>query len=413
MSKQDIDPERHSEMYVKDLEKKVRQLEDTEKAILNVLEDARLLEEELHRQTEERESILRFLRSIGDGIIAVDLGGNTLFVNEVACRLVRPTVSKGDPCDISNMRCQDLFSLQNEKYPDVSVDFLERIVKGERLVEDKHGVLVRADGSTVPIAFSISPIRGDEEKLLGCMIAFKDMTEERQVEGAKDRFLSVAAHQLRTPLSGMRWHMEMLLGGDMGAMSSESEETVRKVYDNTVRMIELINDLLNVALLDAGQSPESLESTGISDVLSEIFEELKPLAEKSRVSLDLSLAGKSESWKTISFPRRLHEVFENLIHNAVKYSRPDSKVFVSLESGSKGRCLVSVRDEGIGIPKAERDKVFGKFFRVSNALRWKTEGSGLGLAVVKSFVEEMGGSVSFESEEGKGTTFIVDLPLAK
>lgn len=402
-----------SESYVRDLEKKVHQLEDTEKAILNVLEDARLLEEELRRQTDERESILRFLRSIGDGIIAIDLGGNTLFVNEIACRLVRPSAPKEEPCDISNMRCQDLFSLQNEKHPGVPIDFLERIAKGERLVEDTYGMLVRADGSAVQVAFSVTPIRSEGEKLLGCMIAFRDMTEERLVDGAKDRFLSVAAHQLRTPLSGMRWHMEMLLGGDVGTMSPDVEETVRKIYDNAVRMIGLINDLLNVALLDAGQSPDSLESIGVSDVLSEIFAELKPFAEKSRVSLDLSLAGKSESWKVLSFPRRLHEVFENLIHNAVKYSRPDSKVSVSFYAGVKGRCLISVRDEGIGIPKADYNKVFGKFFRASNALRWKTEGSGLGLTVVKSFVEEMGGTVSFESEEGKGTTFVVDLPLAK
>ncbi len=408
-----VDSENISEAYVKDLEKKVRQLEDTERAILNVLEDARLLEEQLRRQTEERDSILRFLRSIGDGVVAVDLGGNVLFVNEIACQILNVPGCDAEKCDVGGVRCQELFSLRNEKHPEISIDFLERIVKGERLIEDMHGVLVRPDGSTVPIAFSVSPIRGEGEKLLGCMIAFKDMTEERQVESAKDRFLSVAAHQLRTPLSGMRWHMEMILNGDMGEVAPEVKETIEKIHENTVRMVGLINDLLNVALLDSGQGPESAEPIGVSDALAEIFDELKPLAEKSRVSLDLSLAGKSESWRVLSFPRRLHEIFENLIHNAVKYSRPDSKVSVSLEAGTKGRCLVSVRDEGIGIPKAEQGKVFGKFFRASNALRWKTEGSGLGLPVVKSFVEEMGGMVSFESEEGKGTTFIVDLPLAK
>lgn len=399
--------------YVKDLEKKVRQLEDTEKAILNVLEDARLLEEQLRRQTEERDSILRFLRSIGDGIVAVDLGGNMLFVNEVAFQIIKSSKFDTGKFDVSGIRCQDLFSLRNEKHPDVSIDFLERIVKGERCIEDMHGVLARPNGSTISIAFSVNPILGEDDKLLGCMISLKDMTEERQVESAKDRFLSVAAHQLRTPLSGMRWHMEMILGGDIGEVSPEVKETIGKIHENTVRMVGLINDLLNVALLDAGQSPESLESIGVSDVLSEIFEELKPLAEKSRVSLNLSLAGKSDTWRIRSFPRRLHEVFENLIHNAVKYSRPDSKVSVSLDAGEKGHGIISVQDEGIGIPKTERDKIFGKFFRASNALRWKTEGSGLGLAVVKSFVEEMGGTVSFESEEGKGTTFIVDLPLAK
>jgi signal transduction histidine kinase len=178
-------------------------------------------------------------------------------------------------------------------------------------------------------------------------------------------------------------------------------------------MIGLINDLLNVALLDAGQDPESAESVGIVETIHGVLGELQPLAEKSDVRIDFHPSEPSSDWNILSFPRRLYEVCENLIHNAVKYSRPKSTVTIRLESTSEGEVSLSVSDTGIGIPKSEREKIFGKFFRASNALRWKTEGSGLGLAVVKNFVEEMGGHVSFESEENKGTTFLVRLPLAK
>lgn len=398
--------------YVKELEKRVHQLEDTEKAILNVLEDARLLEDQLRRQTEERESILRFLRSIGDGVIAVDLGGNILFVNEAAAHLLVPDENSPEmPETLKGVRCPEVFSLESEKVPGVSVDFLERVIKEGKILEDTRGVLVRKAGGQIPIAYSVSPIYGEDRRLLGCMIVIKDMTEEREVDSVKDRFLSVAAHQLRTPLSGMRWHMEMILNGDLGEASPEIKETMTKIHENTVRMVGLINDLLNVALLDAGQNPATAEPVGISETITSVIEELKSLAEKSRVAMEFSMEQESSTWQVLSFPRRLYEVCENLIHNAVKYSRPDSTVSIRLELKKKGWCRLSVKDTGIGIPKSEREKLFGKFFRASNALRWKTEGSGLGLAVVKNFVEEMGGHISFESEEDRGSVFVVDIPF--
>jgi PAS domain S-box-containing protein len=400
--------------YVKELEKKVHQLEDTEKAILNVLEDARLLEDQLHRQTEERESILRFLRSIGDGVIAVDLGGNILFVNETAARLLVPDGNSSEISEaMKGARCPEVFSLESEKAPHMSVDFLERVIQEGKVFEDTRGVLARKSGGQIPVAYSVSPIHGEGDRLLGCMIVLKDMTEEREVDNAKDRFLSVAAHQLRTPLSGMRWSMEMVLNGDSGDVSAEVKQTVARIHENTIRMIALINDLLNVALLDAGQDPESAEPVAVKETLADVFQELKPYADKSNIVLEFSAPREASEWHVLSLPRRLYEVCENLVHNAVKYSRTNSSVTVALESVTSDRCRISVKDNGIGIPKGDCDKIFGKFFRASNAFRWKTEGSGLGLAVVKSFVEEMGGHVSFESEEEKGTVFIVELPLVK
>ena len=395
------------------IERDITERRQYESRLVAQAEDLKIANEALAREKEERDSVLRFLRSIGDSVIAVDLGGNILFLNEAAGNILG--VSKGDieKQALLGSRCQDLFSLANEKRPDTVVDFLEQIIATKSSLEVARGILIRKDLEPLAVAYSVNPISSDDKRLLGCMIVLKDMTEERAMDSAKDRFLSVAAHQLRTPLSGMRWNMEMLLGGDVGDVSPEVSETVKKIHANTLRMIGLINDLLNVALLDAGQDPESSEAVGIVETISTVLGELQSLAEKSGVRIDFSPTKKSSSWKVVSFPRRLHEVCENLIHNAVKYSRPESTVTVRLEELSEHEASLSVSDTGIGIPKSEREKIFGKFFRASNALRWKTEGSGLGLAVVKNFVEEMGGRVSFESEEGKGTTFLVRLPIAK
>ncbi len=395
------------------VERDITKRRQYEKQLVDQAEDLKVANESLGREKEERDSVLRFLQSIGDSVIAVDLGGNILFLNEAAGSILGIPEYDVKSQSVLGNRCQDFFSLATEKYPDVSIDFLEQIITKKSSLENARGLLVRRTLETLPIAYSINPIHSDDNRLLGCMIVFKDMTEERAMDNAKDRFLSVAAHQLRTPLSGMRWNMEMLLGGDVGEISPEATETVKKIHANTLRMIGLINDLLNVALLDAGQDPESSEAVGVVETISTVLEELQSLAEKSSVHIDFAPSKKSNSWKVLSFPRRLHEVCENLIHNAVKYSPSGSTVTIHLDTTTEDEIVFSVSDTGIGIPKSEREKIFGKFFRASNALRWKTEGSGLGLAVVKNFVEEMGGRVSFESKEGKGTTFLVELPLAK
>ena len=395
------------------VERDVTERHRYEEQLVDQAEDLKVANEALGREKEERDSVLRFLRSIGDSVIAADLGGNILFLNEAAGNILGLSNRGIGTQTLLGSRCQEWFSLATERNPNVSVDFLEQVITKKTSLEDARGILIRKDMEVLPIAYSINPMYSDDQRLLGCVLVFKDMTEERAMDSAKDRFLSVAAHQLRTPLSGMRWNMEMLLGGDVGEISPAVAETVQKIHANTLRMIGLINDLLNVALLDAGQDPESTESVGIVETIRGVLGELQSLAEKSDVQIDFHPSEPSSDWNILSFPRRLYEVCENLIHNAVKYSRPKSTVTIRLESISEGEVSLSVSDTGIGIPKSEREKIFGKFFRASNALRWKTEGSGLGLAVVKNFVEEMGGHVSFESEENKGTTFLVRLPLAK
>lgn len=406
--------EKNDVQFFVGVERDVTEQRKYEDQLITQAKDLENINEELQREKDERDSILRFLRSIGDGVIAVDLGGNVLFVNETASQLIMVPSLSADKREMKGVRCKELFWIASEKRPDDSIDFLERIVGGEKSLEDTHAVLLRSDKSMIPIAYSVSPIRGEDERLLGCMLIIKDMTDEREVDSAKDRFLSVAAHQLRTPLSGMRWHMEMLLDGDVGEISPEVKEVIEQVHENTLRMAGLINDLLNVALLDAGQDQGSSGPVNVVETVKSSIDELKLFAEKLKISLDLFVSENSHEWSVRSLPRRLYEICENLIHNAIKYSRSGSTVSIRVEASKKeGFCVLTVSDTGIGIPKAEREKIFGKFFRASNAFRWRTEGTGLGLCVVKSFAEEMGGSITFESEEGEGTKFIVEFPIAK
>lgn len=230
-----------------------------------------------------------------------------------------------------------------------------------------------------------------------------------QLDQAKTDFINIASHQLRTPLGGMRWSIEMLLGDEVGAVSDEAKETIRQVYENNQRMVVLVNDLLNVARIEQGKVVEKPEMTDIAVVLNEAVKAMRVEARHKEADLRLEIL--SENIPSIMVaPKRFFEVIQNLISNAIKYNRPNGSVTVTLQT-SKKHMRISVTDTGIGIPASEQGKIFSKFFRAGNAIASTVEGTGLGLFVVKSFIEENGGIVRFKSTEGVGTTFIIELPL--
>lgn len=236
-----------------------------------------------------------------------------------------------------------------------------------------------------------------------------EITQEKQLERIKDEFLSVASHQLRTPLGSMRWNMEMLLGGDVGELNPEAKKTVEQIYESNKRMITLVNDLLNVSRIDQDRVADNPKLTDIVDIIQEAVVEMEPLAKEQSVIIKLEV--KNDYFPRITLdPKRFREVVQNLLSNAVKYNKPQGTVDVDVQK-LNGYVEVKITDTGMGIPKKDQNRLFSKFFRAENAILAQTEGSGLGLFVVKSYIEAWGGKVSFESEEGKGTTFIITLPI--
>jgi PAS domain S-box-containing protein len=358
--------------------------------------------ENIAREKEKTEAILRFLRSIGDGVLATDLEKRIIFANKAASILLASD-------DIEGKLHKDVFRIVSEKDRAEVVCPVAEIISG-KTKEPIHGqgILLRHDASSVPVSFSASPIYDGEGGLLGAMIVLKDRSDEREAARTKDRFLSVSAHQLRTPLSGMRWSMEMLLGGDLGKLPKEARDMVARIHANNVRMIELVGDLLDVARINEGTYREKALPLDVAPLVNEVMENMKSDADNRRVTLAFTSGGDAIP-KVLAAPKRLYEVIENLLGNAIKYTDAGGTVAVTL-CQSEGGVTLSVADTGIGIPAHEQEKIFSKFFRASNAMRKNTEGSGLGLSVVKSFMEEIGGRVWFESVEGKGTTFFVEVP---
>lgn len=224
----------------------------------------------------------------------------------------------------------------------------------------------------------------------------------------KSEFVSVVSHQLRSPLSNLRWALEFLLSGRAGKIEGKQFEYFKILKENSRRMQELASDLLTVSQIETAKSSPKKIIFSLSGLAKDLFPEFGPFARASNVEVKLNIR---ESIPPISGdPRQIRQAAENLIDNAVRYVKERGWVEINL-SREKNNVLFEVRDNGVGIPETDKKYIFQKFFRSENALRYQTEGSGLGLYIAKNFVEKAGGKIGFESEENKGSVFWFTLPI--
>lgn len=229
-----------------------------------------------------------------------------------------------------------------------------------------------------------------------------------RLDQMKSEIISVVAHQLRTPLSATKWMFQMLLDGDIGTLPPEQKSFIMKGHESNERMIALINDLLSVDRLESGKFKYVFVPVQLEELVRDMVNELLPIAAQRRVRIDFDLPAPSLPKIKVD-PDKIRDVLQNIIDNAIKYSKDAGVVRVAL--ADEGSFLhLSVSDSGIGIPESEKDKIFARFFRASNAVRADTNGSGLGLFIAYSIVRRHGGELWFDSKEGEGTTFHATLP---
>ena len=232
-----------------------------------------------------------------------------------------------------------------------------------------------------------------------------DITEQKKLDQAKTEFMSLASHQLRTPVSTIKWYTDMLLSGNLGELSPKQKEYIGIVYKVDKEMIELIDILLNVSRSEIGSIKPESKPTNVIELTESVLLELSSQIEDKQLIIDKQY---DDSFKDMeSDPKLLRIVIQNLISNAVKYTLPGGTITLSFNNSFPKRTII-VSDTGIGIPKEEQDKIFTKLFRADNARSLVgNQGTGLGLYLIKSIIEEMGGSIAFTSEENKGSIFTI------
>lgn len=228
-----------------------------------------------------------------------------------------------------------------------------------------------------------------------------------EIDRQKDELLSIVSHQLATPVSAVKWYLEMMHDGDVGALTKEQEEHVGTMQTSMHNLADLIHLLLDVSRIQLDRMKVDRQPLDLAEFFEEMLTVIRPMAEEKKLNFTASLP---ISLPTVSLDKRLMTMaVENILTNAVKYTPEKGTVTFTVElNGKTMRC--SVRDTGCGIPKAEQEKVFSKLFRASNAT---DGGNGFGLYIAKGAVESQGGKIWLKSKVGKGTTFFIELPLVE
>lgn len=230
----------------------------------------------------------------------------------------------------------------------------------------------------------------------------------RELDRQKDELLGLVSHQLATPVSGLRWDLEMILDGDLGVLNDKQKEELTTLQGVVGNLSDLVTMILDVSRIQLGRMKVDKTEIDLHQFYKEMADVLLPRSKDKKQTFTVNLP---EDLKMGYIDKRLtHMTIENLMSNAVKYTPEGGTVTVDV-THKDGIMHCVVADNGMGIPKKDQDKIFGKLYRASNVA--SVDGNGFGLYVAKGAIESQGGKIWFQSEEGKGTKFFVDLPINK
>ncbi len=343
------------------------------------------------------------LENIGDGVIGINNKGEIIFINKQVEILTgwREEELMGK----SLIHSIKLIDGQGNEVPVSERPIRNALYSNKKVISNSY-YYQRKDGSQFAVSITATPVVV-YGLVIGGIDVFRDVTKEREVDRMKTEFISLASHQLRTPLSAIKWFTEMLVDGEMGSLNAEQKELVENIYQSNERMIGLVNTLLNISRIESGRIIIDPEPTDIKTLVDQVVLELQPKIQKKNHKLIVSVHGELPKIKID--PKLTRHVYMNLLTNAIKYT-PEGGEIVVLISKSGNEIISQISDNGFGIPKRDQEKVFTKFFRSKNIIGIETDGTGLGLYLTKAIVDSSGGKIWFESEEGKGTTFWFILP---
>lgn len=345
------------------------------------------------------ELVYKLIHSSASHTIVTDINGTILFANRVAEETTEFTLQEmlgNTPRLWGGMMTKQFY----EKMWNLKLD--GKIFKGEVINRKKSGKLYIS-------SIHIAPIFGEDKKIIGFLSTEEDVTKEKTIDREKTEFVSLASHQLKTPVGAMRWNLEMLMDGDYGQLSSKQKDVIKEIFGMNIRMNELINRLLNISRIELGTFIIEPSPTDFAVVCNEVLSEIEWEIAKKNHTLIKNI---NEKLPIIpADPKLLRMIFQNLLSNAIKFTQQSGKITITLDSDK--RCIIfRVANNGAPIPQEDQSRIFEKLFRANNAQEQDPGGSGLGLYLVKQIVDNSGGKIWFTSKKGKDTIFSVSFPLS-
>jgi len=391
------------EIIEKRVKEKTRELDEKIKEAERMLAEAQeKTPEEIEKLLrEERERSSEVIKNLTDGLIILDENGKILEINP---------------------KTEEVFSIKKKEVEGKKISELKEnsplsgvaklIYENGAIKEFERKEFSPKEDTVISLTSVRMELTGGKK---GYLLVLHDISREKLVQELKTEFVALSAHQLRTPLSGIKWTLKMLIDGDMGELKEGQKEFLQKIYQNNERMIKLINDLLDVTKIEEGKYLYYSRSEDIVAALDTVLPPLKERAKRKGLKFEVIMP-KTKPPKLEMDREKIEICMQNLIDNAIKYTEK-GEVKVALQYNKKGQKVVfSVKDTGIGIPRSQQKRVFTKFFRATKEhLKSEVEavGSGLGLYITKNIIKAHGGEIWFESEEGKGSTFYFSLPVKK
>jgi PAS domain S-box-containing protein len=361
-------------------------------------------EEALYLATRQRELILE---AVGDGIFGLDLDGRLTFINQAGARALGYT-----PEELTGRNAHEVIHHSHADGTPYSKSTcpIFRSMRRRESVRMWDDVFWRKDDTSIPVEYSTNPLI-EEGQISGMVVAFQDISEQRRLDKMKDEFISTVSHELRTPLTSLRASLGLISSGALDKRPEKQRQMVDMAIGNCDRLVRLVNGILDFDSVDKGRILLDRRPVEIADLLRRVADAAHNTASQARIGLRIDTA----QTRVLIDEERILQVLNELVSNAIKFSAAGKSIHVGVlpteDSGADEVCLF-VEDQGRGIAASKLESIFDRFQQGDSSDSRVMGGTGLGLALCRSIVQQHGGRIWAESEPEKGSRFLLTLPAA-
>ena len=353
--------------------------------------------------------LMNILKVIDGGVIIYDKDFKITYFNETSSKIFGI-----NPEEVLNKKIE-VKDAQNEKFQRlVQVIFpslAPLIIVRSSPEEEPHIADISFEDPKLFLRVLTAKLKNENGEILGFVKIIHDKTREIQILKSKNEFITIASHQLRTPINEIRWAIESIATNEK--LDNQTKEILNETLNSIKRLTNLVDNLLNISKIEEGKFGYNFEELNYIDFIKEILQEFLP--QIKHLGLNLYLNPPEEELPMIYFDKqKMYMAISNLLDNAAKYNVQNGKIVVNIKKSQDGKFIeTSIQDTGVGIDQEELKKLFSKFFRTSVGEKFNTEGTGLGLYIAKNIIQSHGGKIWAESEVGRGTKITFTLPIDK
>jgi len=347
----------------------------------------------------EKSRLRTIMQSMADGLLVVNIDGQVVLGNAAACRLLGCAEGSCESAPVSEL-------ISNR---DICGE-IQRLLQARddtQLFLEWEPEEMEADEAPAALRVTLAPIRDEAERFLGVVVLLSDISEAKEYERMKTRFISMVAHEIRSPIGAVESYLNLFEEGVGLENPQRVREIARRCLDRTSALLALVEDLLEITRRDVPSRKKKIENIDVRQLLRDMTEFHRSSAAVRNIALKLEVTGECNSIE--ADPGDIERMIGNLLSNAIKYNRDSGKVFVTLD-GASDFLRIEVRDTGIGMTSEEMRRLGEEFYRIKNSQTRAITGTGLGLSLVRKIVATYNGTLEIDSRPGEGSVFRVLIP---